>query len=366
MPFFNTSNSFKTGALRNVRQRVILKNGKYNIIPKHRPIKVRLLDTFNLLVDAQWRWTLLAFCGAHMLTWLLFAVIWWLIFFVHGDLQDDHLPPNQDNVHWTPCVNGIYDFTSCFLYSIETQSTIGYGDRVITEECPEGVFLVAFQSVAALIIDGYVGAVIGAKMIRPRQRASTLLFSENAVICKRDGQLCLMFRVGDLRNSMFTEAGVQCFMIKSKMTKEGEVIEQYTTELDVSVEGSGGDVIFIWPTVMVHKIDESSPFFNMSPEKILEDNYEIVAVLEGTTQATGQGVQKRTSYLATEILWGHKFQDMICYNKELQGYDVDYRLFNNTIPVDTPFISAKELKEREESDDEDDDDDDGKHNHSIH
>lgn len=113
-------------------------------------------------------------------------------------------------------------------------------------------------------------------------------------------------------------------------------------------------MIFIWPTVMVHKIDEDSPFFDMSPEKILEDNYEIVAILEGTTQATGQGVQKRTSYLATEILWGQRFADMICYNKELQGYDVDFRLFNNTIPVDTPFVSAKELKEREESDDEDD------------
>jgi len=28
-------------------------------------------------------------------SWLAFALIWWLIAFVHGDLLDDHLPDRQ-------------------------------------------------------------------------------------------------------------------------------------------------------------------------------------------------------------------------------------------------------------------------------
>ena len=33
------------------------------------------------------------------------------------------------------------------------------------------------------------------KMSRPKKRASTLMFSRNAVICQRDGTNCLLFRV---------------------------------------------------------------------------------------------------------------------------------------------------------------------------
>lgn len=34
---------------------------------------------------------------------------------------------------WKPCVYNILSFTSCFLFSIETQHTIGYGVRTTTE-----------------------------------------------------------------------------------------------------------------------------------------------------------------------------------------------------------------------------------------
>lgn len=46
-------------------------------------------DIFTTLVDAQWRWTLLVFAMNFLLSWLLFAVIWWLIVFTHGDLNLD-------------------------------------------------------------------------------------------------------------------------------------------------------------------------------------------------------------------------------------------------------------------------------------
>jgi len=47
--------------------------------------------------------------------------------------------------------------------------------------------------------------LVFAKLSRPKKRAETLLFSKNAVICKRDDQLCLLFRVGDMRKSHIVE-----------------------------------------------------------------------------------------------------------------------------------------------------------------
>lgn len=58
--------------------------------------RIRFLqDIFTTLVDSQWRWTLIVFALSFVLSWLFFAVIWWLIAVTHGDLEDAHLPPNQ-------------------------------------------------------------------------------------------------------------------------------------------------------------------------------------------------------------------------------------------------------------------------------
>lgn len=83
--------------MRKIRRRVILKNGECNIVQsKLSKRRIRFLqDIFTTLVDSQWRWTLLVFALSFILSWLGFAVIWWLISFTHGDLEEMHLPPMQ-------------------------------------------------------------------------------------------------------------------------------------------------------------------------------------------------------------------------------------------------------------------------------
>lgn len=58
--------------------------------------RIRFLqDIFTTLVDSQWRWTLIVFALSFVLSWLFFAMIWWLIAVTHGDLEEMHLPPEQ-------------------------------------------------------------------------------------------------------------------------------------------------------------------------------------------------------------------------------------------------------------------------------
>lgn len=56
-----------------------------------------------------------------------------------------------------------------------------------------------------LVWKALMTGLVFAKLSRPKKRAETLLFSKNAVICKRDDQLCLLFRVGDMRKSHIVE-----------------------------------------------------------------------------------------------------------------------------------------------------------------
>lgn len=242
-------------------------------------------------------------------------------------------------------MSNINNFASCFLFSIETQHTIGYGSRLTTEECPEAIFVMCIQSIFGVMMQAFMVGIVFAKMTRPKHRSQTLLFSKYAVICQRDGELCLMFRVGDMRKSHIIGASIRAQLIRSKTTKEGECLTQFQTELEVTADGCDADLFFIWPLTVVHKITSSSPLYGYSASDMLQDRFEIVVILEGTIESTGQTTQARSSYIATEVLWGHRFDPLVSYNKERQGYEVDYSKFNETTQVDTPLCSGKELAE---------------------
>lgn len=44
-------------------------------------------------------------------------------------------------------------FTSAFLFSIEVQVTIGFGGRMITEQCPAAIAFLITQNIIGLIIN---------------------------------------------------------------------------------------------------------------------------------------------------------------------------------------------------------------------
>lgn len=91
------------GTYRKIRRRAVFKNGECNIFQKKiADRKIRFLhDVFTTMVDAQWRYNLIVFALGFLLSWLGFAMIWWLIVFTHGDLEEMHLPQNQGNIFFS-------------------------------------------------------------------------------------------------------------------------------------------------------------------------------------------------------------------------------------------------------------------------
>ncbi|XP_055389221.1 G protein-activated inward rectifier potassium channel 3-like isoform X2 [Condylostylus longicornis] len=342
---------------RRVRKRVIFKQGDCNVVQGNVAKRRRryMQDIFTTLVDAQWRWTLLVFALNFLISWAAFAVVWWAIAYLHGDIEylqmEEEMKEDGINIEqllngtFTMCVTEIHSFTSAFLFSVETQHTIGYGNRYLTEECSEAIFVMSFQSITGVFIQAFMVGIVFAKLSRPKKRAQTLLFSRNAVVCHRDGVPCLMFRVGDMRKSHIIEAHVRAQFIRKKITKEGEELPFYQQELQVGADGGEDRLMFIWPTTIVHKIENESPLYSLSAQDMLKESFEIVVMLEGVVESTGMTTQARSSYLPSEILWGHRFEHVVNFRKESGEYEVDYMKFNNTYEIDTPLCSAKQLEE---------------------
>uniref|UniRef100_A0A8C1XWH2 Potassium inwardly rectifying channel subfamily J member 12b n=1 Tax=Cyprinus carpio TaxID=7962 RepID=A0A8C1XWH2_CYPCA len=341
-------NGFGNGKIqtrRKVRSRFVNKTGQCNVSFAHMDEQSQryLADIFTTCVDIRWRWMFVLFSLAFVLSWLAFGFAFWLIALVHGDLDR----PTKDD--FTPCVMQVNSFVAAFLFSVETQTTIGYGFRCVTEECPLAVFMVVFQSIVGCIIDSFMIGAIMAKMARPKKRAETILFSHNAVIAMRDGKLCLMWRVANLRKSHIVEAHVRAQLIKPRITEEGEYIPLDQIDINVGYDQGLDRIFLVAPLTILHEINEESPLYGISKQDLETSDFEIVVILEGMVEATAMTAQVRSSYLASEILWGHRFEPVVF--EERSQYKVDYSHFHKTYEVpSTPRCSSKDMEENKSLD----------------
>lgn len=116
--------------------------------------------------------------------------------------------------------------------------------------------------------------MVFAKIARPKRRADTLIFSKSAVICMRDGELCLLFRVGDMRRTQLAEAHIRLQMIKKRITAEGELLPFHQYDMDVGYDTGQDRIFVVWPICICHVIDENSPLYDVSAQDLEEARFE--------------------------------------------------------------------------------------------
>lgn len=270
----------------------------------------------------------------------MFAMIWYVIALSHGDLDFDPETGERLSEGSQPCVEKAKSLAGFLLFSIETQMGIGFGDKYPTEECPEAIFLVMLQSIIGVAIEGAMVGIVFAKMTRPPKMSSELQFSKKAAISLRDGKLCLLFRVCDYRQRHVISTRVQAFFFDEKRF-QGRTFKYLRCNLQLE---NNGKLFLIWPTVVVHVIDSKSPLYGYSAKDLLSKRFEIVVTIMGGSVSTGQSSETRSSFLSKEIMWGHRFQNMITYDYKKHTYVAHYDRLDSLVPVDTPLCSAQKLE----------------------
>jgi potassium inwardly-rectifying channel subfamily J, other len=335
-------------------ERLIRKSGaanvnRVNIENFHRKY---ILDLFNTIVDSKWRFILFIFVMSFLVSWTLFAMCWFILIRFSTEKCIENVSNNS--------------FFEALFFSIETQQTIGYGFRYISKNCNEAIFILMLQCGFSVVLESFMGGIVFAKLSRPKKRTETLIFSKRAVIAKRDGYYCLMCRVGDMRKSHIIQTSVRMYLIKTRHTKEGEIIPWNAQELLLSNNINSLDRLIFMPIIVEHKIDETSPLreliteikrsssmskaslnhsFNVDAKsgcKFKHECFEIVLILEGTLESTGASMQARTSYLPTEILWDHVFEPLIDTNLSTKSSKatIDFSKFDMTKKQDKGMSST--------------------------
>ena len=131
------------------QKRVVLKGGSTSVTYKNISKKRRryFSDLYTTLLDSSWNYCVLMFTTSFYGSWLFFGSLYFLICYIHGDLMEENLPRKKGD--WVPCIKEIDGFASCFLFSLETQHTIGYGSRQTTTKCPDAMLVVSVQVMRA-------------------------------------------------------------------------------------------------------------------------------------------------------------------------------------------------------------------------
>lgn len=330
-----TSSNRKTAPL----PRLVAKNGTVNLFMDNVDRSQYVRDLFTTMIDIKWRYNLLAAAFGFVFSWLFFACIWYVVLYVHDDLS------HQNDATWSPCIVNVNSFSAALLFSIETQSTLGFGSRIISVECPGAIVIFCIQLIFGVVVECLIVGMVFAKLSRPAKRSQTIMYSKYATICLREGQMCLIFRVGDVRSkSHIIGATIRASLVSQKITEEGETIPFYHHQLDFKIDDSQNSLLIIWPVTVVHLIDSKSPFYRLDADQLASFKFEIITILEGTVESTGQSIQVRSSYLPSEVKWGYRFEPIVSthgYGRYAQTI-IDYNKFNHIVEVKTPRCSPME------------------------
>ena len=302
--------------------RLVYKNGETSIKLTNQPATKSCFhpNIFIAIVELTSTWIAMIFLTCFLLSWFVFTLLYYVVSKANGDFPDDYGDTLDNNV----CVEGVHDFLSMFQFSMETQTTIGYGTRYVTENCPISILLVVCQSILGTLILSILTGVILFKFQEPSKRAHTVLFSKIVCVYEEDNRYYMEIQVLNMQRSQVIDPSVRGLVLMNSDPDNPKKVRH-----DLKFTAVDNSRLFFRPRVYRHLIDFSSPFWDYSKVEFETGCYEIVVVLNGVDEFTDSFVQVRTSYVPAEVEWGRHFKEM---NAKRKGnkFKFNYTHFKKT------------------------------------
>jgi inward rectifier potassium channel len=240
-------------------------------------------DAYHYLVESSWPRLLLILFGLYLVANAIFACAYLL-------------QPHSIRHARTG------SFEDAFFFSVQTMATIGYG--MLVPHTRYANVLVVLETSTGILGLAMITGIIFAKFSRPSAR---IVFSERAIITRRDGMPCLLFRMANARATQIVDAQATVLLARSETTLEGEGVRRFY-ELELSRQRNP---IFSLTWTAIHFINEASPLYGATPESLVSSESEVIVSVVGIDESLSQTVHARYSYLPDEITWGGRFADVI-------------------------------------------------------
>ena len=284
--------------------KIDFKNGRFEI-PGADAWHKYWREPYYLLLTIPW-W---GFLSLAMLFYLTVNALFAIGFMMGGKCIENAIPGS---------------FADAFFFSVQTLTSIGYGSMY-----PITTYADILVTIEALI--GIIGIALITSLAFTRfaQPTAKVMFSRVATIAEHNGIPTLMIRAGNQRHNQIIEAQVRLYLMQDEVTSEGEYMRRfYLLKLK---RDSTPRFTLSW-TIM-HPITEDSPLCSATAESLDRTRAMIVVSFSGIDETVSQSLHAPYSYSAGDILWSHRFADIIYQTSAGHQY-IDYTYFHQAIPVD--------------------------------
>jgi inward rectifier potassium channel len=218
-------------------------------------------------------------------------------------------------------------FAEAFFFSAQTLTTVGYGH--ITPNNFLASSVAAFEAFLGVLYFALASGLFYGRFSMPRPY---LYFSDIALIgpYKKTGR-ALMFRTAPYKNNNLTDAEVKLTL--AIRTKDGDTDKNEFYSLPVEFNKIN---ILVLNWTVVHPITEESPLFEYTKEDLKKMHAEILVFIKAYDEVFANTVVARTSYIASEIIFGAKFKPMYQASPEGTTTILDLSKLNDFERVETP------------------------------
>lgn len=210
-------------------------------------------------------------------------------------------------------------FLQAFFFSVQTFSTIGYGN--ISPIGFAANMVVTIEALVGLLAVALATGLIFARFSRPTAK---IIFSRQAVVAPFNDGRALMFRVSNARRNQIIELEATVLLARFEIDNGRKLRRFYPLKLERSKV-----VFFPLAWTLVHQIDSESPLYELSHEDLIGADAEVLVLFKGIDEIFSQTVHARSSYKAEEIIWNAKFSDIYNRSASNQLLTVDVRRLHN-------------------------------------
>jgi inward rectifier potassium channel len=267
---------------RESHQRLLNRDGSFNVERRGFGFFTSL-NSYHVLLTMPWWQFFLIGLGSYILANTLFAT-------AYMACGANALVSNAPGIEQHP-------FLRAFFFSVETISTIGYGNVV-----PTGIaanLVVTVEALAGLTGFAMVTGLLFARFSRPTAR---VLFSRHAVIAPYQNGSALEFRVANARSNELIEVSAKVMFSRFEQVDGVRTRRYYPLPLE-----RDGVVFLPLTWTVVHPIDENSPMRGETAESMLGSRAEVLVLLKAFDETFSTQVQTRTSFTPDELIWGARF-----------------------------------------------------------
>lgn len=260
--------------------RTVNKDGSFNIVKTNVSFFERINFFHNLKTMSWW-----SFAGYVLLGYFLINVLFASIYVSLG----------VENLTSISATSLPEQFAEAFFFSAQTITTLGYG-RVAPVGFATNV-VATIESLLGLLSFALATGLIYGRFSKSRTK---IKYSDIGVIGPYQDINAFMIRVVNPQNNELLE--VHADLNVSLKRENSHLRAFYNLPLERSM-------VFFFPSMwtIVHPIDAQSPLYGLNEKDFYESDIEFIIMLRPFDESSSQNLYSRSSYKASEIVWGATF-----------------------------------------------------------